>query len=184
MQPTSSAEFDTIVDQAVRGDTVAFGKIYDACYDRIYRHIYYRTGSTEDAQDLTQEVFTRAWKALPRYRKTGTPLIGWLMRIAHNAVVDHYRSKKEYSYLDNEIVFEKVESSPENIVEAVYDQQKIRKAILTLPEAYQQVILMSFIEGFSYAEIAGTLDKKEGAVRVIVHRALKKLKALLEKEMD
>jgi RNA polymerase sigma-70 factor (ECF subfamily) len=61
-----------------------------------------------------------------------------------------------------------------------FDQQRIKKAILQLPGEQQQVITMSFIDGFTYAEIASSLGKSEGAIRVIQHRALKKMRCIIE----
>jgi RNA polymerase sigma-70 factor (ECF subfamily) len=171
-----------MVDLAVGGDIEAFGRLYDIFADRIYRHIYYRTSNIEDARDLTQEVFIKAWQALPRYKRSKTPFLGWLFTISHNRVIDYYRTKKDYAYLDNEIIMEDCERSPEKLVEAKFDQQEIRRAILHLPEQQQQVILMSFIEGFEYSEIAAALNKTEGNIRVIVHRALKKMREILDRE--
>ena len=150
--------------------------------DRVYRHVYYRIGSTEDAEDLTQQVFLRAWQAISRYKKTSSLFLTWLMRISHNLVIDFYRSKKDKTYLDFEIVSSDSNSSPERVVEMEFDQQQLRRAILRLPADQQQVILMSFIEGFSYSEIASTFGKSEGSIRVIQHRALKKMRNILEEE--
>jgi RNA polymerase sigma-70 factor, ECF subfamily len=178
----SELEVESIVDRAVSGDTEAFGRLYDIYADRIYRHIYYRTSNVEDARDLTQEVFTKAWQGLPRYKRTGTPFLGWLFTISHNRVIDYYRTKKDHAYLNPEIIMEDRESSPEKLVEAEFTQQEVRKAILQLPEDQQQVILMSFIEGFEYKEIAAILNKTEGNIRVITHRGLKKMREILSKE--
>jgi RNA polymerase sigma-70 factor, ECF subfamily len=172
-------EVESIVDRAVSGDTEAFGKLYDLYSDRIYRHIYYRTSNIEDARDLTQEVFTKAWQVLPKYKRTKTPFLGWLFTISHNRVIDYYRTRKDYAYLNQEIDLGKQANSPENLVEAEFTQQELRKAILQLPGDQQQVILMSFIEGFEYSEIASALNKTEGNIRVILHRGLKKMREIL-----
>ena len=87
--PISDQQVEEIVDRAVSGDTEAFGRLYDIYADRIYRHIYYRTSNVDDARDLTQEVFTKAWKVLPKYKRTKTPFLGWLFTISHNRVIDY-----------------------------------------------------------------------------------------------
>lgn len=174
-------EVESSVDRAAGGDTEAFGRLYDIYADRIYRHIYYRTGNVEDARDLTQEVFIKAWQALPKYKRTRTPFLGWLYTISHNRVIDYYRTKKDYAYLNNEIVMADPDRSPEKMAEAQFTQQEVRKAILQLPEDQQQVIIMSFIEGFEYSEIAVTLNKTEVNIRVIIHRALKKMREILSR---
>ncbi len=177
-----AADIDLLVKEAVGGDADAFGRLYDMYVDRVYRHVYYRVGSTEDAEDLTQQVFLKAWQAIGRYRKTSSPFLAWLMRISHNLVIDFYRSKKDKAYLDFEIAASDSHSSPERVAEMEFDQQQLRRSILRLPADQQQVVLMSFIEGFSYAEIASTLGKSEGAIRVIQHRALKQMRHILEEE--
>lgn len=174
-------DVELLVDRAANGDTEAFGRLYDIHADRIYRHIYYRTGNVEDARDLTQEVFIKAWRALPKYKKTRTPFLGWLFTISHNRIIDYYRTKKDYAYLDNEIAMEDHGMSPVKLVEAEITQQEVRKVILQLPADQQQVIIMSFIEGFEYSEIARALDKTEGNIRVILHRALKKMREIMNK---
>lgn len=178
-EPKQILDVESIVDRAVRGDTEAFGRLYDMYADRIYRHIYYRTSNIEDARDMTQEVFMKAWKALPRYKRTKTPFLGWLFTISHNSVVDYYRTKKDFAYLNDAIIVEDRDRGPEQLAEARFDQQAVRRAILQLSEDQQQVILMSFIEGFEYGEIAATLHKTEGNIRVLIHRALKKMHEIM-----
>lgn len=172
---------ENIIGRAVSGDTEAFGRLYDTYADRIYRHIYYRTSNIEDARDLTQEVFVKAWQALPKFKQTKTPFLGWLFTISHNRVIDYYRTRKNHAYLNEAIDMEDNKRSPETLLEDQFTQQEVRRAILQLPEDQQQVILMSFIEGFEYREIASALNKSEGNVRVIVHRALKKMRDILGK---
>jgi RNA polymerase sigma-70 factor, ECF subfamily len=179
-QVISNNEAEALVDLAANGDTGAFGRLYDLYADRIYRHIYYRTSSAEDARDLTQEVFLKAWQGLPRYKRTKTPFLGWLFTISHNRVIDYYRTKKDHAYLNNEIIVEDRDKSPDNLLEEQFTQQEVRRAILQLPEDQQNVILMSFIEGFGYNEIAAALNKSEGNIRVIVHRALKRMREILK----
>jgi len=178
----ASSDIDLLVERAIDGDADAFGRLYDMHVDRVYRHMYYRVGNIQDAEDLTQQVFLRAWQAIGRYKKTSSPFPAWLMRIGHNLVIDFYRSKKDKAYLDFEIAASDSYSSPERVAEIEFDQRQLRRAILRLPADQQQVILMSFIEGFSYAEIASTLGKSQGAIRVIQHRALKKMRHILEEE--
>lgn len=175
-------EVGSLVERAVSGDAEAFGRLYDFYSDRVYRHIYYRTANAEDARDLTQDVFARAWRVLPKYKKTTTPFLGWLFTISHNRVIDYYRTKKDHAYLDGELAMDSRSRSPEALAEAEFGQQEVRRAILHLREEQQQAILMTFIEGFDYSEVAAAMGKSEGNVRVIVHRALKRMREILDKE--
>ena len=171
-----------LVQKAIGHDAVAFGKLYDMHVDRLYRHIYYRVGNVHDAEDLTQQVFLKAWQAIHKYKRTASPFVAWLMTISHNLVVDFYRTGKDRSYLEAEILADGPASNPEGTAEANFEQQRLRKAILQLGSDEQQVVIMRFIEGFEFAEIASVLKKKQGNVRVILHRALVKLRDTLEQE--
>ena len=172
----------TLVQRAMGHDPEAFGRLYDILIDRVYRHIYYRVGNEQDAEDLTQQVFLKAWQAIDRYKKTASPFIAWLMTISHNLVVDFYRTRKDRAYLEAEILADGPASNPEQAAEASLEQQRLQRAILKLSSDEQQVIIMRFIEGFEFSEIASVLNKKEGNVRVILHRALVKLRTILEKD--
>ena len=171
-----------LVQRAIGHDAEAFGRLYDMNVDRVYRHIYYRVGNEADAEDLTQQVFLKAWQAIDRYKKMASPFIAWLMTICHNLVVDFYRTKKDKAYLEAEVLASDSASSPELATEASFEQQRLRRAILQLGGDEQQVVILRFIEGFEFGEIASLLKKKEGNVRVILHRALVKLRNILEKE--
>lgn len=177
----TSSEIEKLVDRAIKGDGNAFGRLYDMHVDRIYRHIYYRVGNTTDAEDLTQQVFLRAWQAIRRYKKTAIPFLGWLIKISHNLVIDFYRSRKSEVPIDFDITDTEPENDPANLAEARFSRREIRQAINRLKGDQQQVVLMRFIEDFSYAEIAASLGKSEGAVRVILHRGLVKMRTIIEK---
>jgi RNA polymerase sigma-70 factor (ECF subfamily) len=172
-----------LIQRATSGDADAFGRLYDMYVDRVYRHIYYRVGNVMDAEDLTQQVFFKAWQAIGRYKRTASPFVAWLMTISHNLVIDFYRTKKDKTYLEAEVTADESAPSPERIAEAHFEQQQVRRAILQLPSDQQQVILLRFVEGFRNPEVASILGKSEGAIRVILHRALAKLRQILEKEM-
>jgi len=171
-----------LVQRAISRDADAFGRLYDMYVNRVYRHIYYRVGNIADAEDLTQQVFLKAWQAIDRYKKTASPFLAWLMTISHNLVVDFYRTKKAKTYLEAEVTADEPTSSLERVAEARFEQQRLRRAILQLRSDQQQVILLRFVEGYQYAEIASLLGKSEGAIRVILHRALVALRRMLEKE--
>ena len=177
----TSSDIEKLVDRAIDGDGDAFGRLYDMHVDRVYRHIYYRVSNTADAEDLTQQVFIKAWQAISRYKKSASPFLAWLIKISHNLVIDFYRSKKSETYIDFDIVATKPDTDPEHLAEAHFNQQQLRRVILKLQGDQQQVIMMRFIEDFSYAEIAASLGKSEGAVRVILHRGLVRLRKIMDK---
>ena len=175
----SEDTIDALVRKASGGDAGAFGTLYDHYLDLIYRHIYYRVGDVHDAEDLTQQVFMKAWKALGKYKKKSA-FGAWLMTISRNLIIDHYRARKEKDSIDEKFDLESRDPGPEEIAEASFEQERIKKVINRLPEEQQQVIIMKFIDCYEYKEIADMLGKKEGAVRIIQHRALRKLHQLLD----
>jgi len=177
----TSSGIEKLVSRAIDGDGDAFGRLYDMHVDRVYRHIYYRVSNNADAEDLTQQVFFKAWQAISRYKKTASPFLAWLIKISHNLVIDFYRAKKSETYIDFDVVDTKPETDPEHLAEVHFNQQQIRQSILKLHGDQQQVILMRFIEDFSYAEIAASLGKSEGAIRVILHRGLARLRKIMGK---
>jgi RNA polymerase sigma-70 factor (ECF subfamily) len=181
--PSDESE-DYLVQQAVKRDRAAFAALYDRCVDQVYRHVKYRVSNQADAEDITQEAFVKAWKAIDKYRKTGAPFVVWLITIAGNLVADHYRGRQKIVITDevpendsgNQV------SDPEGLAEANFNNVLIKEAILKLEGDKQKVILMHFIDGFSYGEIAKALNKSEGAVRVIQYRALDNLRRLLKRD--
>ncbi len=178
----STHEMATLVELAQGGDAEAFGKLYDVLVAPIYRYIYYRVGRT-DAEDLTEQVFLKSWEKLGQYHtKDGNPFSAWVFRIAHNLVVDHYRlkSKNETLELPEDFVSESHADNPANLAEQKFNQSELKAAIRRLPESYQQVIVLKFINEFENTEIAKIIKKSEGAVRILQFRALARLKTILE----
>jgi RNA polymerase sigma-70 factor, ECF subfamily len=168
----SDVREDLLVDRARRGDADAFGRLYQLHLDRIYRYVYYRVGSSNEAEDLTEHVFLKAWEAIGRYESRGLPFAAWLYRMAHNAVIDHYRARKATTPIDETFDLEDESQNPVASTEALFDREELTVAIKRLNPDQQTVIVLRFSEGLSHAEVGRILGKSEGAVRVIQHRAL------------
>jgi len=176
----SQGSEDSLVKRAVQRDREAFASLYDRYVEHVYKHIYYSIPDKSDAEDITQEVFIKAWKAIDKYKYTGAPFVAWLIKIARNLIVDHYKArKKEVPLVELEAYSQSDETNPEATAEASLNRDYVRNAILKLKGEKQKVILMHFIDGFSYEEIAKVLNKSEGAVRVIQYRALHELRHML-----
>jgi RNA polymerase sigma-70 factor (ECF subfamily) len=170
---------NTLVHRSARGDQSAYATLYEMHVERVYRHVRYQVFDAHDAEDITQEVFIKAWKSIHRYKPTGAPFVAWLIVVARNAVTDYFRSKRSTQLLDdtNE---PGGGNDPVASVETAFGGDEVRGAILTLQGDKRAVVVMRFIDGFSYEEIGRALGKTEGAVRVIQHRALKELRGLLD----
>jgi RNA polymerase sigma-70 factor (ECF subfamily) len=173
-------EEQALVLAAQRGDEQAFGELYDAYVDRIYRYIYYRVSTPEIAQDLTSEVFLRMVEGLPTYQYRELPLLAWLYRIAHARIVDHYRrSRHRVDDEDIETLNLSTETDLDSAMMTRYHQQEVRNALSLLTDEQQQVIVLRFIEGHSLQKTADLLGKTIGAVKVMQHRALQSLNRVL-----
>lgn len=173
-------EEQSLVELAVKRDRNAFAQLYDLHMNSIYKHIYYRVGNQSDAEDLSADVFLKAWQAIDRYRQQGVPFRAWLLRIANNLVIDRYRTAKERVTLDELMADSSLENDPVAAAEMKLAKDELRSAILRLKREHQQVIILRFVDGLSNAEVAAAMGKSEGSVRVIQHRALRELRGLLE----
>lgn len=174
---------DSLIERAIAHDRAAFAALYDQYVDRVHRHVRYRLSDRTEAEDITQEVFVRAWKAIPRYRHTGAPFLAWLTTIAHNLIIDSYRAASKTVSLEKAKIAEQHdEVDLEAVVDSTLNRERVRNAIVRLKRDRQRVILMRFIDGLNYREIAAAMNKSEGAVRVIQHRALRELREILERQ--
>jgi len=184
--PISGASVDdeiALVEAAIHGDVRAFTALYDRHADRVYRHVYYRVANQPDAEDLTQQVFLQAWRAIDRYQQTGAPFVAWLLTIAYHVVVSHTRRVKPTSSLELEPASTDRWGDPEGETMTRFERTAVRTAILRLKPDQQQVIIMRFVEHFDHADVAAALGKSEGYVRVIQHRALNELRRILAHEV-
>jgi len=178
-----SKDLGQLVDLAKKGDAEAFGKIYDALVKPIYRYIYYRV-HPQIAEDLTEETFLKAWQNLKKYKQGKNPFSAWVFRIAHNLVCDYYRKHEKSFEIDENMADTKIDASPSYKLNLKFNEIKLRKAINKLPENYQQVILLKYINEEENAVIAKVIGKSEGAVRTLQFRALEKLRNLLEEKRE
>lgn len=165
----------------VSRDSDAFGELYDLFVERVYRYLYFRTGSHPEAEDLTEQVFLKAWEAIGRYRWQGRPFLAWLYRLAHNAHIDHVRSQKPTTSLNNDDHPVELPSSAAAVeLSRALDADLLARALGELTPDQQQVIVMKFLEGLDNEQIAQNLAKREGAIRALQMRALMSLRRVLE----
>ena len=174
-----------LIARAQQGDAPAFGRLYENHLERIYRYIYYRVSDRDEAEDLTETVFLKAWEALPRFRFTGSSFCAWLYRIAHNTVVDRHRTGKVTLPLNQALqVRDREAASPEAAAEAEQQSMGLHAALARLEPRKQEVILNRFVNGLSHKETAYVMGLKEGHVRVLQHRALEEMRVLLQEEQS
>ena len=181
---TGTVDYDqsksrALVSKAIGRDFEAFGELYRIYLDRIYRYVFYHVREKMTAQDITEEVFLKAWKAIGSCKGKEQTFSSWLYRIAHNQVIDSHRSRQRR--LTVEIAMENL---PEVVdtkqeMDAKLDQQQLLEAITCLDEKQKQIIILKFIEGMDNNEIEQIVGKNQGYIRVLQMRALHTLRQRL-----
>ncbi len=141
-------------------------------------------GNPQDAEDLTAQVFENALKAIPRYRDMGKPIIVWLLSIANNLVIDHYRARRSQTSIENIIIRNDATTDPVAVAEQNFDNEKFRWAFSKLSDKDQKAIIMRFIQRLEFSEIGQILGIKAISARVRLHRAGAFLKEIMRKDED
>jgi RNA polymerase sigma-70 factor (ECF subfamily) len=172
---TSSIEAD-LIKSAQKGDEQAFGELYDIWAAKVYRFIYIKIKDGSTAEDLTSEVFLKAWEKIHQYRvQPEAKFSTWLYAVARNTVIDYYRSLK-----GSEISFEDLPETADLEGDEPYREAgELERALNLLPEEYQKVLRLRFVEDHSIAKAAQIMRKKEDNIRAITSRALKRLREVL-----
>ena len=181
-----------LLKRAAGGDFEAFGEVYTIYLDRIYRYVFYQVKDRMAAEDLTEEIFMKAWKAIGLYKGERLSFSTWLYRIAHNHVIDHFRASRPQVSLDRGVsgnveVLDNVADldgvvDPEQEAERHLMQQEVLKLVSYLPPGQKEVIVLKFIEGLDNWEIEQITGKRQGAIRIMQMRALATLRQRLNKE--
>lgn len=178
-----------LVEEAVGGSVEAYGELYRCYYEAIYRYIFFRLRSPQDAEDLAGQVFLNAWRRIESFQVNQVPFQAWLYTIAHNLLANHYRSRQRHPQT---VIDENTDGAadagsmiidPESELEKKWRSETLRRAIMSLKEEQQQVIYLRFIERLDHSEVARLLGKNEGAIRTIQFRALQALRKLVDEEV-
>lgn len=173
-----------LVEAAIAGDKQAFGKLYEKHLVKIYRFLYVKLRDRFVAEDLTEAVFIKAWKRIESYKEKGRPFHAYLYQIARTTLVDYYRKNNSQPYQQPIEKAYNVSHSPDftDPIAAKEDQKKIEEALSKLPDNQREVLTLLYVEDYEIREAAKILGKSEGAVRVLKHRGLGRLKKILAKE--
>jgi len=167
-----------LIEKVQNGDTDSFGVIYEQYAEIVFRFIYSQLANHQDAEDLTDEIFLRIWRALPSYKQMGVPFVAFIFRIARNALIDHFRqaSRNRDQVPFEEELLGQSKYEPEYQAALNSDQKEIRAKLKELRDDYRNVLILRFFSGLTTDETALVLGKSPGAVRVLQHRALAALK--------
>ena len=162
--------------ERARVDPAAFGILYDRHVQRVYRFVSSRVHERSLAEDITEDVFFNALKAMPTYRLTGASLSAWLYRIASNAITSHYRRAK------NEVDLETVAyvADPmESVLDAVVRRDRSRQiwqAIDGLPSRQREAMRLKFAADLSIEDIGRVMGTSPGAIKLLIYRAVQELR--------
>jgi len=172
-------EEESLVRQAIQGDQMAFSRLYEEYFDKIYRYIAVRVGDRIEAEDMTQQVFLKAVKSISSFKWKGVPFSAWLFRIAHNQVVDYLRKRKKQpaTLFDESLVTSN--SNPQLMAERNLDVEQLKIATKRLTEAQREVISLRFAGGLSVAQVAKIMGRSQGAVKALQHSAIVALRKIL-----
>ncbi len=178
------ADDTQLIAGAAEGDREAFGALYERYVFKVFRHVYYLTSDLHTAEDLTAQTFLKALEAIPRYEMRGVPFLAWLLRIAYNLTVNHKKVRANGTApLPETVEVQGTLYSPEASCEAKADGEHVWEGVRTLRGDQRQVIVMRFVDGLSYSDVAKMLGKSIGTVRVIQYRALSALRRRLEDDL-
>jgi RNA polymerase sigma-70 factor (ECF subfamily) len=171
-----------LLERANSYDTQALAEIYDCYAERIYYYLYRHLGDAAQAEDLTSEVFCKLLQVLHTPRAPRDNLLGWLYRVASNLATDWFRHEARRRIVPLADDLTGADVSPVTIMEGEQSRRRLGRVVSQLTPTQQQVILLRFGEGLKIAEIGRLMGKSEGAIKLLQHRAIKRLGTLLERE--
>lgn len=170
-----------LVELARKGDSDAFGLLYDHYQPSVYRFLFYRTRSGTLAEDLTSETFFRALRSMNNFRWQGKDFGAWLMTIARNLATDHFKAGRTRLELTTEDMglHDDATEGPESSVLAGLTNEILLRALTELPPEQRDCLVMRFLQGMSIAETAAVLGRSDGAVKQLQLRGVRNLAKLM-----
>jgi len=170
-----------LVRRAQQGDPEGFGLLYDRYVDVVFRYLYHRVGDRSTAEDFTSETFVRALRRIDSLSFQGRDVGAWLVTIARNIVLDHVKSSRyrlEVSTADMRDA-DRATEGPEDAVLQRLTNTELMAGVQQLSEEQRECLTLRFLQGLSVAETAAAMGKKDGAIKALQHRAVRRLAALL-----
>ena len=171
--PAQTADLRRLVEFAQNGDREALEALYLLHFDRIYSYLHMTVGNRHDAEDLTTQTFLRMLESIGKFKWGTAPFSAWLFRIAHNLAMDHFRANRRWQP-EEEVPEPEGESEPSAEAAALQSigRQSMLELIDGLSTEQQQVLTLKFVFNLPNADVATILDKTEGAIKSLQHRAL------------
>ena len=165
----------TAVERAKEGDADALRFLYLRYADNVYGYVCSIVRDEHEAEDVTQHIFAKLMTALGRYEPRVVPFSAWILRVAHNAAIDHMRTRRP-------MPCEEVRSTEiEEDVTGLERYADLRLALNALPPEQRDVIMLRFLVGLSPREIAERLGRSEDAVHGLQHRGRRRLRREMQR---
>ena len=172
-----------LVARGQQGDRDALEELYLIHFDRIYSYLHVSVGNRHDAEDLTTQTFLKMLEKIGTFKWQSAPFSAWLFRIAHNLAMDHFRARRRWQP-EEEVPEPPGEEEPSAELEAMQTigRESMLKLIERLSPEQQQVLTLKFVFNLPNAEVAAILDKTEGAIKSLQHRALVSLQKQIHQQ--
>lgn len=171
--------FYDLVKKAKSGDKDAFSQIYETHLTPVYRYVYIRLGNREEADDVTQETFLRAYQAIDRYEATRENFLPYLFTVARNLIINRSQKKRADTMPTEDLDRNAGSESASTYAEHEELKETLRGAMATLSEIEREIIELRFFAERTYTEIAVMVEKSEDAIRQHVARAMKKMRTYM-----
>jgi RNA polymerase sigma-70 factor (ECF subfamily) len=176
-----SPEADALVARAIEGDTDAFASLFKLTMPSVYRYLYGRCGDATLAEDLAQDAYLRAMRAMPTsFAGASTEFLAWMIRIARNRFLDHVKSGRvRWEVVVDKIPVTFAPGDPEAEALNIVAGDDLRRALAKLTVEQQEIVFLRFFQGLHIAEVATVTGRTEGAVKALQFRALRTLERIL-----
>ncbi len=173
------ADIRRLVERGQKGDRGALEELYLIHFDRIYSYLHMSVGNRHDAEDLTNQTFMKMLESIARFEWRKVPLSAWLFRIAHNVAMDHFRAGRRWQAEEDPGEPAELQMSAEDEAMHLIGRKSMLEMIESLSDDQRHVLTLKFVFDFSNAEVAAILEKSEGAIKSLQHRALASLQRQL-----
>ncbi|HBY07675.1 MAG TPA: RNA polymerase subunit sigma-24 [Chloroflexi bacterium] len=171
-----------LIQRAKDGDADAYGELYERYANSVFRFVYSQTSNRFDAEDITADVFLRAWRSLSRYKERGFSFSAYLFRIARNVLIDRRRKQRPVAEISEDEVVnlpDMITPDPSLMFSAKIRHQELVSILAQLREDYRTVLVLRFLNELSPEETSQVMGRSVGSVRVLQHRALSALRKLI-----
>jgi RNA polymerase sigma-70 factor, ECF subfamily len=177
------AEWD-LVKRAQEYEEEAIESLFQTYYPKIYNYAFLQMGDVQAAEDLASDVMLKMIESINKYHFRGLPFGAWVFRIARNRLIDLHRRRRRRGEVDLSETLSSALANPQALAERALERGQIQVALKHLTDEQRQVITLKFIQGFDNSSVGQIMQRSEGAIKSLQHRALGSLRRLLYQEPE